>query len=66
MEAIIIAISRGIELLFAEGAVGIATAFKAIGALAVLDWMKDHPQITVGGIAVGVYIAVAANKPTKQ
>ncbi len=63
MEAIILAIFRAIELFFVEG--GIVTVFKAIGALAVFEWMWDHPQVTLGAIAVIVYISWAASEKKK-
>jgi hypothetical protein len=60
MEPIIIAIARFFEVLAAEGGAGIVTAFKAVGVLAAFDWMRENPKITLGALAVGVYLSVTA------
>jgi hypothetical protein len=58
MEPFIIAITRVIEAVFVEGATGIGAALKAIGAMGLVEWMWDHPQITLGALAAGLYFTV--------
>jgi hypothetical protein len=52
MEPILLAAGRLIERLLAEGGVGFARFFEAIGAIALLDWMLAHPAVTFGALAV--------------
>lgn len=51
---------RFIEVLFAEGGASIGVALKALGGLAMMDYMIAHPAITLGAAAVVVYSVIAA------
>ena len=62
MEPILPRIFRAVEEFLSEGRVGFRGALEALSSLALIDWMRTHPGITLGAGAVVVWAIVAAAK----
>ncbi|MGO8798512.1 MAG: hypothetical protein ACLQE9_16470 [Roseiarcus sp.] len=54
MEVVIVGIMKLLE----EGGIGVA--LKALGGLALMDWVRQNPQIAIGALSV-VVVGIAAS-----